>query len=357
LKEVRKTLEHGLTEDQALMTLLQLKVELREGDSHQLAKQTKQTKKITVAGYAEQWLEAKAQRVRPAVAIQYEYSLSQFILPQLGELFMDTVTRADVERWVAWAEKKTKRNGQPYARDSVHGWWRVLSAMLRDAAAELGLLRDPTCRVRPPRVFTADRGERRTLSADELARLLNAVKELTPHRYAEVYLLAYTGMRAGELFGLHWDDIDEPAGLIQIRRSAWRGHLNRTKTGSPRDVALTAEMAEMLREHRRALLAAQHPGLNEGMVFPGDNGEYRVPSSLHKPLQKAAAAEALPIRVTPQVLRRTFNTLMLQAGIDRIVLRSQMGHCSEEMTERYTGVDISSKQAALAELARLVGKE
>ena len=118
-----------------MATLLTMKAELRDDANHEKAKRVK----TTVADYAEQWLEAKAQRVRPAVAIQYEYTLSQFILPQLGELLVDVVTRADVERWVAWAERKTKRNGQPYARDSVHGWWRVLSAMIRDATAELAL--------------------------------------------------------------------------------------------------------------------------------------------------------------------------------------------------------------------------
>ena len=55
----------------------------------------------------------------------------------------------------------------------------------------------------------------------------------------------------------------------------------------------------------------------------------------------------------PQVLRRTFNTLMVEAGVDRIVLRSQMGHCSEEMTERYAGVSVEAKLAAVRRLENL----
>jgi len=69
----------------------------------------------------------------------------------------------------------------------------------------------------------------------------------------------------------------------------------------------------------------------------------------------AAEAAGIEVRVTPQVLRRTFNTLMVHAGVDRIVLRSQMGHCSEEMTARYAGVAIADKQAALSRVLNLTG--
>jgi len=63
------------------------------------------------------------------------------------------------------------------------------------------------------------------------------------------------------------------------------------------------------------------------------------------------------IKVTPQVLRRTFNTLMLLAGVDRVVLRSQMGHCSEEMTERYAGIRNEAKVEAVKQLVALTAEK
>ena len=176
-------------------------------------------------------------------------------LTRMGDLYVQAVTRADVERWVAWAERRTKRDGQLYAKDSVHSWWRVLVALLRDAAAELQLPFDPTYRVRPPRTRVNKRREHRTLSAAELGKLLGKATKLSPERYAEIYVLAYTGMRAGELFALEWDDINEDRGLIHIRRSVWRGQVSAPKTDDPRDVALTSEMEAVLRLHRRQLIA------------------------------------------------------------------------------------------------------
>ena len=346
-KEATRTLGPDASEEEAMAEFYRMKAELLKGKA---AVAAETGKRLTVTDYAEQWLEAKAARVRPSVILNYESALSRFILPHLGDLYVDTLTRADVERWVAWAERAAKPSGEPYAADTVGGWWRVLCQFLRDAAAELRLPVEPTYRVRPPRPRKAPKRERRTLSAEDLGSLLRSVAQFTPDRYAEVYVLAYTGIRAGELFALKWEDVDEAAGCIHVRRSVWRDHVDATKTSDPRDVALLPAMAEVLRAHRRRMMAEQRPGLDKGWVFPSNRGTLRTPASLHKPLALAAEAARVGIKVTPQVLRRTFNTLMVRAGVDRIVLRSQMGHCSEEMTRRYAGIPVEDKQAAVRRL-------
>jgi integrase len=43
-------------------------------------------------------------------------------------------------------------------------------------------------------------------------------------------ILAMTGIRAGELLGLEVEDLDFERRLIFIRRSAWRGTLQTTKS-------------------------------------------------------------------------------------------------------------------------------
>lgn len=73
----------------------------------------------------------------------------------------------------------------------------------------------------------------------------------------------------------------------------------------------------------------------------------RLPQSIRKALELAREAAKLNQVVSAQVLRRTLNTMMIRAGVDRIVLRSMMGHMSEAMTERYAGVDSNDKKAAI----------
>ena len=56
-------------------------------------------------------------------------------------------------------------------------------------------------------------------------------------------------------------------------------------------------------------------------------------------------------RIGPPVMRPSLNTMMLAEGVDRITLRSIMGHASEEMTQRYAGIGDEAKAEAI-ELVR-----
>jgi integrase len=302
---------------------------------------------ITLADYSEQWIMLKAARLKPRPAKTYAVTLALHILPHLGEVDVNTITRGDVERWVIWSEQVEQPDGKPYTQATLASWWRVLAMLLRDAAAEFGIP-DPTARVRPPKVHRAAAREQGTLSHEELGRLLVAAEQYTPTRAVEIATLAYTGIRAGELYGLHWVDVGEE--MLTICASASQGHLTDTKTHTSRRVYLPAQLAELLQRHRMEQLAAQHPGLHTGLVFPSDTGTLRDASSLADPLKLASEGAGLEIDVTPQVLRRTYNTLLVAAGADRIVLRSLMGHSSEQMTVLYANVRDESKRAAVMEV-------
>lgn len=176
---------------------------------------------------------------------------------------------------------------------------------------------------------------------------LEAAGQYAPTRYAEIVTLAYTGMRIGELYGLEWQDVDLAGRTLKIRRAVWRKQVASTKTDAPREVPLPSIVVDVLKTHRAQQVAEQHPGLAAGIVFPSDAGERRYGSSLRKPMALLQEHLGFEVRITPQVLRRTFNTLMLEAHVDRIVLRSIMGHSDESMTQRYAGVRPDLKLQAI----------
>jgi integrase len=323
-------------------TLAQAK-EAREALRRELTGAQAEAPITTLADYAVGWLARKAERLRPRVVGTYTTILAWHILPQLGEMELVAIRRVDVEGWVAYAEGARKEGGEEYSRPTLMGWWRLLTQVLRDAAADHEL-RDPTERVQGPRVHTTPKREQRTLTADQLAALLTAAAACVPDRHAEITVLAYTGMRAGELYGLRWGDVDEGAECLHVRHSASHGHITAPKGGASRVVYAPAAVLAALAQHRRLLIETQHVGLDTGLAFPSDAGTPRDAASLLKPLAIASVSAGLDLRVTPQVLRRTYNTLLVAAGADRIVLRSQLGHSSEAMTERYAGVGLDLKR-------------
>ena len=313
-------------------------------------------KDLTVTDFAASWLVAKVNTLRPSVAVQYESCLSK-ILPLLGSRQIRDITRADVAEWVAWAQVQTHTIGvgdnaaqHPYSQDTLRAWWRVLRLLMYDAMDDLRLEHNPILRVKPPKVSVKPKKERGTLSRAEVMALLAAAKQFVPQRHAEIAAMALTGMRAGEIYALRWEDIDYDKESIEVQRSHWKGHEAPTKTDDPRVVPLHPFLADILKEHRKFLVREQHRGLESGLVFPSDIGTFRGPQSVYEAMSVAVEAAGIRIHVTPQVLRRTFNTLLVLAGTDRIALRAIMGHTSEEMTRRYAGVNLDVKQAAVTHL-------
>lgn len=299
--------------------------------------------------YAISWL-ANARNLKASTLDRYTTTIELHVFPVLGDHFLDAITHQDV---VAWRDAQA---GEP---SSINARLRVLRGLIRSAVAELALPRDPTQGVKALRESSATDEDGDLLTGAELGALLEHVHERWRPLFA---LLAYTAMRVGEATALRWEDIDESANVIRVRRAQWRGQIDTTKTGAKRTVPLTAELASILREHRRVMVAEQTPGLASGWVFPArtvrkkrDDGVWPPvsTSSLRKPLRDALKTAELQGRITTHGLRRTWNNLLRQVAAGEVV-RSITGHVTERMTEHYSHVHQNEKALAATRALSLV---
>ena len=335
--ERQRTIDGDIAEARRIRTELKAEIQSR----------SQKPQIITLADYAERWVERKARRWKKSTEKKCVNVLSYHVLPEIGHLSMRDIGRRDITDWIMTVEEKRKDDGTLYSTDSVRGWWRVLRNMIRDAHAQGYLDEDITSRHDAPSTGVTGRQEQRTLSASQIGAVVEATRQYQPQRYAEVVTLAYTGMRVGELYGLHWEDIDLADRIIEVRRSAWKGEAMETKTGASRAVPVPDLVVEALKDHREKMIRDQHPGLEAAIVFPARHGGYRYGTSLSKPLRRVRNHLDIDVRVTPQVLRRTWNTLLVEARVDHITIRSILGHSSDQMTEHYAGVPADKKRAAI----------
>ena len=305
----------------------------------------------TVESYAERWLEVKKKRLKESTYVSYEAAILNRILPRIGFVRCVDVRRGMCEAWVAWAEEQVKTDGSPYSEGALRTWWRPMAQMLRDLSADYDLS-DPTRRIRPPEApEVALVREQGTLSIKQVQTLLTDAQKIAPKRYAEIVTLATTGVRAGELFALKWDAINFERGEILIRRSISMGKLTETtKTKAWRTVPMAPLLADVLRVHRRAQVARHGLGWAADLVFPSYRGTPRSTGSLKKTFVALGVHHDYGQSTGPQVLRRTFNTLLLAAQVDQITIRAMMGHTSAAMTQRYAGVRMDEKRAAVLNL-------
>jgi integrase len=221
----------------------------------------------------------------------------------------------ELERWrndlvAATSDPEAKRRSQATA-DRIR---RVLFAALSFAhrARPHDVPSDAAWRaVRPFR--ETDRPRTRFLSVEEAKRLLSALP-------ADFRALArgalYTGLRLGELLALRVCEV--AGGQVQVRHS---------KSGKPRTVPLSTEGVEFFDQ-----VTAGKPG--EEIIFLQASGApwKRLHASRH--MARACAAAKITPPAVFHDLRRSYGSLLLNAGADVEVIQELLGHADLRMTRR-----------------------
>jgi integrase len=208
----------------------------------------------------------------------------------------------------------------------------LLGAML-NVAKEIGWLA-VVPRIRKPkvRIFSADFSYLRT--DEEIRRFLVAAHEEDAKVFAFYAAAVYTGMRAGEIAGLHWGDISFDSRLITVQRS----YDGPTKAEDVRYVPILDPLLPLLRERRLATKGR--------LVFPNDAGEmfdrsarifqegfHRVLKRAQFPMIERGGKHRRYIRFHD--LRHTLASHWVMKGGDLFKLQKILGHKTVQMTMRY----------------------
>jgi integrase len=201
----------------------------------------------------------------------------------------------------------------------------------------------------------AVRKEGRTLTPEEARMLLNALKG---HRHEVLYsLMLSTGLRRGEALGLKWQDYDEKAGVISIRRQLKLegGKLitSDTKTTrSRRSVNLPTPMVTALKEHRKRqkLEEKTFPMGWEATdyIFTSLVGGPLDPRNLNRDFHKVCEQAGLG-HWHPHELRHSAASLMLAQGVKLQVVSEVLGHASIRMTADVYGHILAPDREAAAQ--------
>jgi integrase/recombinase XerD len=159
------------------------------------------------------------------------------------------------------------------------------------------------------------------LSRDEVARFFEACGNLK-HR-ALFGLLYGSGLRIREARVLEIRDIDSQRGLIHVRQG---------KGNKDRYTVLPASLLRMLRCYWRAYRP-------EGLLFPGRNPtEPNSPKAFDSAIARVARHAGIKKHVTCHVLRHSFATHLLEAGVDIVTIQKLLGHTSLKTTGLYLHV-------------------
>lgn len=158
------------------------------------------------------------------------------------------------------------------------------------------------------------------LSKEDILRIIANTNNLK-HKCI-VSLLYSSGIRRNELVNLKITDIESKRMLIRIEAA---------KGNKDRYTLLSHSLLEDLREYYKQYKPEKY--IVEGMYGKQYSGQ-----SIGKIVLNAAEKAGIKIPVTPHMLRHSFATHLLEAGVDLRQIQVLLGHSSTKTTEIYTHV-------------------
>jgi len=253
----------------------------------------------------------QVQERSPCTVKQYGHIARTFLA--FSQKPLEDVTEKDLEAFREYLVLQ-----RHYSKNSIYTTIRGLACLFRS----FGLSTAET--LEPPR-----RPERlpRYLSEEEVHRLLDAVKE-SPRDSAIVHVLAFGGLRVGELCHLLSEDVEFERNILHVRSG---------KGDKDREVVLEDRTRAAIDRFvtERTLAGAHGPQL------------FGVgPVTVERVVRRAALAAGIPRKVTPHVLRHTLATSLLSRGCDIRYIQKLLGHASVATTQIYTHVDTQALRDA-----------
>ncbi len=236
------------------------------------------------------------------------------------------------ERVAAWRANRARRQAAALAlTEALRGEDQAAIALWRREVAQLDAAERPS----PVMVWTAE----------QTGEFLDAVTD--ERLYPLYHLVAFRGLRRGEVCGVRWTDTDLDRGTLavaeQLSQIGWEVEADSPKSDAgDRVVSLDAGTVAVLRRWRlQQLEDRMHWGAgwaDSGRIFTREDGAQLHPASVTDRFNDLVAAAGLPpIRLHD--LRHGAATLALQGGVDIKVVQEMLGHSSSSLTrDTYTSV-------------------
>ncbi len=274
--------------------------------------------RISLGEYAEQWRTNQVHRDTTKALV--ESQLRVHLLPHLGSRALASLRRSDVQKWV------TERSSHLAPR-TVRQLHRLLATILRSAVEDRVIAVSPCVRIALPSI---DDFQRMPLGLADVDVLIESV----PDRYsALLVLMAGTGLRPGEAFGLTIDRVDFLRRQLRVDQQlvlvSGPPTLAPPKTkASMRTVPLPQVVVEALARH----IEAYAPGPS-GLLFTASGGGAIRRNVFNTKVWRPTVRRAvLPESTRLHDLRHFYASLLIRHGESVKTVQARLGHASATET-------------------------
>ena len=298
--------------------------------------------------YALTWLNVFSRpNVERVTSVSYEQQLKNYILPVLGEMNLEDITPADVQKIFNNMGKRMKQESKNKVKIVLN---QIFKMAMNDDIIAKNPLEAPSIRIK---------GEK---STPTVPYSVNEMRYMAEHLIdiqsgmdrAWLAISISLPLRPEEVLGLTWADVDEVNGVFHIRNTVSHPARNEpefktyTKTAaSIRDLAVSEELLSCLPVRGK---------LNEFVIGGKTPLTYMQVRRMRERIQRDIQFDG---SITPRRFRTTVATDISAQTHDLKLVQKMLGHSSPQMTLKHydkgrsTTVDATDAIASCYGLKRM----
>lgn len=278
------------------------------------------------------------------------------ILPAFGDKRIATITTRDVQKAVkTWYEATTAN----YKR-----WFNYVESVMDYAVRQGYMNKNPAKAVVLPRHedIAGDKPEN-FWTKNQMNKFFTCIDKTARFDIFIMFrVLAYTGVRRGELLALEWQDVDFEHDTVRINKTLTQGKRGRQIVQAPktragrRTIPVDKQTMTYLQHWHR--MQQQHffqLGINtlapHQLVFSNSKNSYHSLNTPAKRLHKIQRDNDLAPRITVHGFRHSFISNLLIAGVPVTSVQKLVGHTDPTITLGiYAHVSAQQESEATAKL-------
>jgi integrase len=323
-----QTAEGARSEERMLLVTLTEKGFIPEPED--MAERAEEKKELTLKEAHELYEKTAKPTLKPSTVIGYKKNLQAYLLPRFGNWLLTDIDRAAL---IAFDQELARNGLSPATRNNIVMPLRTIVWNAIELGKHHGRPDFPKLSKVQSKVYEPP-------SVADVAALLAAADA---HARVAFGLAAYAGLRASEVIGLRWANVNLETNLLFVREAMTHGIVVTPKSGHQRAIPIASPLQHILEGAKKT---SKSP-----YVAPSGKGVPWTHGGLRHAFDRALERANLP-HTRLHDLRHFFITQCFAGGAGGPTVQKLAGHCHLSVTQRYA----HTTEALMREAVQVFGK-